>query len=189
MGRLIYALNVSLDGYVETPEHSLDWAVVDDELHTWFNDQARELDASLYGRRMYELMAAYWPTAQADPQATDTERDFGRIWVATPKIVFSSTLDSVDENSRLVRGDVGEELERVRSEFSGDLDVGGPTLAASFIRRGLVDEYCLLVHPVAIGAGTPYFPAVDEPLRLRLLEERTFDSGVTLLRYEPLRTG
>lgn len=189
MGRLIYMLNVSLDGFVETPEHSLDWTVVDDELHTWFNDRTRELDASLYGRGLYELMSAHWPTAQADPQATDVEREFGRIWMAMPKIVFSSTLGSVDHNSRLVRGDVGEELERVRSEFSGDLDVGGATLAASFIRRGLVDEYHLLVHPVAIGAGTPYFPAIDEPLRLRLLEEHTFGSGVKLLRYEPLRTG
>lgn len=96
MGRLIFTLNVSLDGYVETPDRSLDWTTVDDELHSWFNDRARALDVSLYGRRLYELMAGYWPNAESDPDATGPMREFGRIWLATPKIVFSKTLDSVD---------------------------------------------------------------------------------------------
>ncbi|HEX2221439.1 MAG TPA: dihydrofolate reductase family protein [Candidatus Limnocylindria bacterium] len=183
MGRLIYAMNVSLDGYVETPDRDLDWASIDDELHTWFNDWTRELDASLYGRRMYELMAGYWPTAEADPSATPAMLEFARIWKAMPKIVFSSTLTSVDWNSRLVRGDVGEELARLRHEFDGDLDVGGATLASAFIRRGLVDEYRLLVHPVILGAGRPFFPKLDTPIRLRLNETRRFESGVMYVSY------
>ena len=138
-------------------------------MHTWFNDQARELAASLYGRRMYELMSSYWPTGATDPDATEPMRDFARIWAATPKIVFSSSLDSVDYNSRLVRGDIAEELARVRKEFDGDMDVSGATLAASFIRRGLVDEYRLLVHPVVLGAGTRFFPEVASPIPLRRL--------------------
>ena len=84
MGRLIYSLNVSLDGFVETVDRRLDWATVDDELHAWFNDQARSLDASHYGRRMWELMAGYWPTAESDPAATKATREFARIWRATP---------------------------------------------------------------------------------------------------------
>jgi dihydrofolate reductase len=183
MGKLIYLLNVSLDGYVETPDHSLDWTIVDDELHTWFNDQERGHEASLYGRRLYELMSAYWPTAETDPAATEPMREFARIWNATPKVVFSTTLDRVDQNSRLVRGDVGEELARLRTEFAGDLNVGGATLASSFIRRGLVDEYRMVVHPVVLGAGTPFFPPLETPIRLRLTESRTFESGVTYLRY------
>ena len=183
MGKLIYSLNVSLDGYVETPDHRLDWANVDDELHQWFNDRARELDASLYGRRMYELMADYWPTADSDPSAAATEREFAQIWLATPKIVFSSTLEHVDWNSRLVRGGIEEELARLRPEFAGDMDVGGPTLAASFIRRGLIDEYRLLVHPVVLGSGTPFFPSLDSPIPLRLTETRVFGSGVTYIGY------
>jgi dihydrofolate reductase len=183
MGKLIYSMNVSLDGYVETPEHSLDWANVDEELHSWFNDRAREVDASLYGRRMYELMAGYWPTAETDPSATPAMREFARIWNPMPKIVFSSTLTTVDWNSRLVRGDVGAELARLRTEFDGDLDVSGATLAAEFIRRGLVEEYQLLVHPVVLGAGTPFFPELDSPIPLRLTETRTFESGVTYLGY------
>ena len=184
MGKLIYCLNVSLDGFIETPDKSLAWGKVDDELHTWFNDDLREVEASLYGRRLYELMAGYWPTAGSDPEATETERDFGRIWLETPKIVFSTTLPSVDFNSRLVRGDVGDQLARLRTEFQGDLEVAGPNLASQFVRRGLVDEYRLMVHPVVLGAGTPFFPPLDAPIDLELTETRTFASGVTLLRYE-----
>ena len=86
MGKLIYTLNVSLDGYIETPDHGLDWANVDDELHSWFNDELRTIDASLYGRRLYEVMAAYWPTGETDPDSTETTREFARIWNADPKV-------------------------------------------------------------------------------------------------------
>jgi dihydrofolate reductase len=186
MGKLIYSMNVSLDGYVETPDHDLDWTNVDDELHTWWNDQVRAADAFLYGRRLYEVMAAYWPTAGSDPAATEPMLDFARIWNPKPKVVFSSTLESVDWNSRLVSGDVSQELARLRTEFHGDLDVGGPTLAAEFIRRGLIDEYRLLVHPVILGAGTPFFPELNTPIRLRLTESQRFGSGVLYLGYAPL---
>lgn len=187
MGRLIYLLNVSLDGFVETPDHSTDWTAVDDELLTWFNDRTRELDASIYGRRLYEVMAAYWPTGESDPAATEPMREFARVWNAMPKVVFSTTLSSVEWNSRLVRGDVADELGRLRQEFQGDLGVGGATLAAEFIRRGLVDEYWLVVHPVVLGAGTPFFPPLDGPIPLRLIESRTFRSGVVYLGYEAVR--
>ena len=187
MGKLIYALNVSLDGYVESPAGSLDWANVDEEVHSWFNDRARDLDASLYGRRMYEVMAGYWPTAESDPDATPVELDFARIWNATPKIVFSSSLDSVIGNSRLVRGDVGEELVRLRQEFDGDFEVGGPTLASEFIKRGLVDEFQLIVHPVVLGGGKPFFPKLDVPIPLRLTETKTFESGVVFYGYSANR--
>lgn len=183
MGRLIYLMNVSLDGFVETPDHSLDWASVDDELHSWFNDQTRSVDATLYGRRMWEVMGGYWPKAEEDPSATDVMREYARIWNPMPKFVFSNSLDHVDHDARLVRGDVGEVLDDVRREFDGDLDVSGPTLAAQFVQRGLVDEYQLVVHAVTLGAGTPYWPKLDAPLRLRLTETRTFGSGAVLLRY------
>jgi dihydrofolate reductase len=185
MGKLIYLLNVSLDGYIETPEHSLDWTTVDEELHTWFNDQTRALDASLYGRRLYELMADYWPTGEDDPSATDAMREFARIWKRMPKIVFSRSLEHVDHNSRLVRGDVEAVLLDLRREFPGDMAVGGPDLAGQFVRRGLVDEYRLVIHPVVLGAGTPFWPELDTPLRLRVVERHTFGSGVEVRTYVP----
>jgi dihydrofolate reductase len=183
MGRLIYLMNVSLDGYIETPDRSLDWTAVDEELLTWFNDQASGTDAFLYGRRLYEVMAAYWPTAESDPAATDAMLGFARIWNAKPRIVFSSTLAAVDPGSRLVRGDAVAELMRLRAEFDGELSVGGPALASAFIRHGLVDEYRVVVHPVILGAGTPFFPKLETPIRLRLTETRRFESGAVYLGY------
>lgn len=183
MGRLIYLLNVSLDGFVETPDHSLDWSSVDDELHSWFNEQERTTDASLYGRGLWETMSAYWPTAESDPSATETMKEYARLWADTPKIVFSSTLDAVEGNARLVRGDIADELAKLRQEFDGDLAVGGATLASAFIRAGLVDEYRLVVHPVVIGQGTPYFPKLDRQLQLKPIESKRFESGVLYLAY------
>jgi dihydrofolate reductase len=185
MGKLIYMFNVSLDGFVETPDHSLEWATIDEEIHGWFNEQTRAVDAELYGRRLYEVMAAYWPTAADDPAITDVELDFARAWNAVPKVVFSTTLDHVDHNSRLVRGDVGAVLEDLRREFDGDLGVGGPNLAGQFVRRGLVDEYRLVVHPVVLGAGTPFFPALDAPLPLRQTDQHRFAAGVEVRTYVP----
>jgi dihydrofolate reductase len=183
MGKVIYSMNVSLDGYVETPDHSLDWALVDDDLHGWWNEQMRRADAVVWGRRIFELMAAYWPTAPSDPEATPAMLEFARIVNPKPKVVFSTTLREVGWNGRLASGDVGEALARLRNEFEGDLDVAGPRLAHQFVRRGLVDEYRLMVHPVILGAGTPFFPRLDAPLRLRQTEVHRFASGVVLLGY------
>ena len=187
MGRLIYLMNVSLDGFVETPERSLDCATVDDEIHSWFNDRERESEVDLYGRRLWEVMAAYWPTGESDPDSPETMREFARIWNAKQKIVFSTELESVGHGARLARGDVGDELAKLRQEFSGDMEVGGPTLAAQFIERGLVDVYQLVVHPVILGAGRPFFSTLASRINLRQTESRTFASGVTYLGYEVVR--
>ena len=184
MGKLIYGMSVSLDGFVETPSRSLDWVRVDEELHSFFNEQGRALSASLYGRRMYELMAGYWPTAGDDPTATPAELEWAAIWKDTPKIVFSNTLESVAWNSRLVRADPVEEVTRLKAQAGFDMDVGGPTLAAPLIRAGLVDEFRLFVQPVVLGAGTRFFPGLVDRVDVELVETRTFGSGVVYLRYE-----
>ena len=185
MGKLVYLMNVSLDGYVETLDHSLDWSVHDEEVLGWFNDQTRTTDAMLYGSRLYRLMNAYWPTAESDPGVTAAMVEYARLWNATPKIVFSSSLSKVGPNARLVRtDDVAAELARLRTEFEGELSVGGPTLASQFIARGLVDEYRLVVHPVILGAGKPFFPGLEAPLGLRLRETHAFRSGVFYAGYE-----
>jgi dihydrofolate reductase len=140
----------------------------------------------LYGRGMYELMSGYWPTAESDPSATPVEVEFAGIWTTKPKIVFSRTLSAVGWNSRLVRDDAVEEVARLKAQGL-DMDVGGPTLASAIIQAGLVDEYRLALHPVVLGGGTPFFPPSVDRLDLRLLEARTFRSGVVYLRYETVR--
>ncbi len=187
MGKVVYLMNVSVDGYVETPDRSLDWSTVDDETYAWFVDQTRKTDVSVYGRRLWEVMAAHWPTGEADPASTELMREFARAWNATPKVVFSHELESVEHGARLVRGDVGEELAKLQHEFDGEIAVGGPTLAGQFIERGLIDEYRLVVHPVVLGAGTPFFPPGVSRFDLRLIETRAFASGVMYLGYEAVR--
>jgi dihydrofolate reductase len=188
MTRLTYAMNVSLDGYVAAPDGSLDWTIIDEEIHGWWNDRIREASAYLYGRRTWEVMAPYWPTAeQTNPDITPVERDFARIWTAAPKVVFSSTLDSVDWNARLERGRIEDVIDGIRREFDGDLDVAGPTLAAPLIRRGRIDVYRVVVHPVILGGGLPFFPDLERPIGLRLIETHRFESGAVYLGYEATR--
>jgi dihydrofolate reductase len=184
MRKVIYSMGVSLDGFIEGPNRELDWSTPDEELHSFWNDQAREIGTSLYGRRMYELMADFWPTADEDPSAPDYLVEFARIWKDTPKIVFSTTLDKVDWNSRLVTDNIAEEVTKLKAQPGKDIDVGGATLASTLIRLGLIDEYRPVVHPVLLGGGTPFFPALDNAISLRLVETRRFGSGVVYLRYQ-----
>lgn len=185
-GRVHYALSTSLDGFAADPDGGLGWVSVTEEIHAAFNDESRAVGTSLYGRRMYELMAGYWPTADADPGATPAEVEFARIWRATPKVVFSRTLASVEHNSRLVRDDAVAEVARLKAEGLV-MDVSGPTLAGSLLAAGLVDDVSVFVNPVVLGAGLRFFPALDAPVGLRLVGTQTFDSGVVRLRYEVTR--
>lgn len=185
MRKIIYSLSVSLDGFVEDAQKSLDWVHIDEKIHAFFNDQSRGLDAFLYGRTMYELMSAYWPTADENPDAHAIEVDFSGIWKRVPKLVFSDTLDHVEWNSRLLRrDDLAKTAQTLKAEPGNDLGVGGPTLAGALIRLGLVDEFHLMVNPVVLGRGTPYFPPLDHKIPLQLVETRPFSGGVMLLRYQ-----
>jgi dihydrofolate reductase len=184
MGRLIYAMNVSLDGRIATADGGLDWATVDDELHAWFNEQARGISLSLYGRRMYELMAGYWPTAAQDPDTNDVMREYAGIWARTPKVVFSRTLDRVMEGCRLISGDAPTIVRELLQEQVGDVDVSGADLAGQLIAADLVDRYQLVVHPVVLGEGPTFWPVgLDVPRPLRQLATRTFTGGAILLEY------
>lgn len=174
---------VSLDGYIEPVEPAVDWGIVDEPIHRFAGDQFAELDASLYGRKLYEVMS-FWDTAEEQPDLPDYIRDFARMYTAQPKVVFSTTLDSVGPNSRLVREGAVEEVKRLKSEDGGPLGVAGPTLASSMIREGLVDEYRLIVHPVVLGGGKPFFPLGMPIADLKLLETKTFPAGHVYLRYE-----
>jgi dihydrofolate reductase len=184
MRKLIYFTVISLDGFIARPGGELDWVLVDEELHKYLNDQQSELGAYLYGRRMYELMAAAWPPLDTDPSAPDYIAEFARLWKRMPKIVFSETLTDVAWNSRLVRGDAAAEVRRLKAEPGKDLEVGGAGLAGSLIKMGLVDEYRLFVQPAVLGAGLRVFPELRETINLKLVDTRAFASGVVYLRYE-----
>jgi dihydrofolate reductase len=184
MRRIVLAMSVSVDGFMEGPNREIDWHLVDDELHSHFNERLRAMGAFLNGRVTYELMAEFWPTADADPSTTGPMAEFAGIWRDMPKIVYSRTLERADWNTTIVRDVVVEEIMALKAQPGGDLALGGADLAAAFRRHGLIDEYSLYVHPVLIGRGKPLFQEADAKADLRLAETRTFGNGVVLLRYE-----
>jgi dihydrofolate reductase len=183
MRKVIYAPMVSLDGFIERPNQSLDWVIVDEELHSFINDQQGQIDTYLFGRRMYEVMV-YWETADTDPSNPAYVLEFARLWKIILKIVFSKTLEQVQGNARLVRGNIAEEIARLKTQPGKDLAIGGANIASTVMRLGLIDEYWLYVQPVVLGGGTPMFPSLDNKINLRLVETRTFGSGVVMLRYQ-----
>jgi dihydrofolate reductase len=182
MPKLIYSMGVSLDGFIAGPDGEIDWTAPDEELHRFHNEQARELGAHFCGRRLYETMV-YWETADENPSLDEVELEFARIWQNLPKIVFSTTLETVEGNARLAVGGVADVVAKLKSQPGKDLAVGGAGLASSFAELGLIDEYRLFVSPVVLGGGTPYFPALSEKVDLELVETRTFRSRVVHLRY------
>jgi dihydrofolate reductase len=184
MRKIILMMSVSLDGFFEGPNRDLHWHLVDDELHSHFNEQLATMSVFLDGRVTYELMAGYWPTADADPSSSGPMAEFARIWRDMPKIVFSRTLERADWNTTVVRELVPEEIMKLTAEPGGDMVIGGAGLAAGFMRHDLVDEFRIYVHPVLIGQGRPLFRPSDAKVDLRLVETRRFGNGVVLLRYQ-----
>ena len=176
-------LSVSVDGFFEGPNREIDWHIVDDELHRHVNEVLRDAGAFLSGRITHELMVSVWPTADQDPASTPPMVEFAGIWKEKPKFVYSKTLDHADWNTTIVRDVVPAEVQALKERFDGDLILGGPDLARRFRELDLIDEYRLYVHPVLIGTGKPYLWPSDHRTKLRLVQTRTFGTGVVLLHY------
>ncbi|WP_328889541.1 dihydrofolate reductase family protein [Streptomyces sp. NBC_00316] len=183
MRKIILMMSVSLDGFIEGPGRTIDWHRVDDELHQHFNDELRAMGGFLSGRVTHELMAGFWPTADADPSHAGPVAEFAGIWRDMPKLVFSRTLERADWNTTVVRDVVPGEIMALKAQPGGDLSLGGAELAVAFRKHDLIDEYRVYVHPVLIGRGKPLFLPADAKSDLRLAGTRSFGNGVVLLRY------
>ncbi len=185
MARLIYSAIASLDGYTADKEGKFDWAAPDQEVHTFANDLVRPIGTHLYGRRMYETMV-YWETAHTLPLQQAFENDFAAVWQAADKIVYSKTLRAVSSaRTRIEQHFDPEAVRQMKSTAERDISVSGPNLAAQAIQAGLVDEFHLFVMPVVVGGGTRSLPD-NVRLKLELLHQRRFASGVVYLRYRTL---
>jgi dihydrofolate reductase len=180
---LVYSVIASLDGYTADAEGKFDWAEPDEEVFAFVNDQERGFGTYLYGRRMYETMRS-WETLPLAGQSP-VMREFAEIWRAADKIVYSGTLRTASTARTRIESRFDPEAVRALKE-NGDVSVGGPGLAASAVRAGLVDEYRLFVTPVAVGGGTAVFP---DGVRagLDLLDQHRFAGGVVYLRYRSQR--
>jgi dihydrofolate reductase len=185
MAKLIYSSIASLDGYVADVDGQFDWAAPDNELHDYVNEIERPIGTYLYGRRMYDVMAAWETTPTAADQPSST-RDFARIWQAADKIVYSTTLGAAPtRRTRIERVFDPDTVRRLKADSAADLTVGGPGLAGHAIRAGLVDEYHLFLVPVVVGGGTAALPS-EVRVRLELLDEHRFGNGVVHLHYRQL---
>ncbi len=182
MGKLIYSMITSLDGYAEAAEGDLGAGAEVEEVHTFIGDIFRPVRTFLYGRRMYETMV-FWETAHTLPDVPPHILQYARDWQAAEKIVYSTTLESVSSGrTRIERTFDPDAVRRLKAESGSDLSVDGPNLAAQAITAGLVDEYHLFITTSVVGGGKRFFPD-GVRLDLELVEERAFASGLIYARY------
>jgi len=187
MRRVLFFMMVSTNGFYERGPWGIDWHVVDREFNEFAVAQLRSADTLLFGRKTFEGMARYWPT----PEAIAEDREVAELMNTSQKIVFSRSLEQSDwSNTRVVKGDAVTELRRLKAGPGGDmLLLGSSDLATSLAPSDLIDEYRLMVAPVALPAGKAVLQGLGTDLRLRLEEVRPFASGNVLLRYSPRREG
>jgi len=182
MRKIIYWVHVSLDGHIAGPDGEFDWPVFGPELARFSHEENDRVDTFLYGRAVWEVMSGYWPTADEN---TDDEhaRYFAPIWRATPKVVFSTTLEKADWNTTVVGGDLASAVADLKALPGKDMQLtGGAGVAKALADLDLIDEYQVVVHPVVLGGGKQLFPLADR-FTLKLVETRTFDGATVLLRY------
>lgn len=187
MGKIVWMMGTSLDGYMEGPGREIDWHQVDEEMHLHFNEYIGGLAGILSGRVTWELMTDYWPAAARDPELPGWARDFADIWVKAPKVVYSRSLPAgpAAYGSTVVPEIVPAEVERLKA--AGDLVVGGADVGNAFYAAGLVDVVRVYVHPVLVGTGKPMFAHEGRafaPEYMTLRESRVFGNGVVLLNYD-----
>jgi dihydrofolate reductase len=183
MGKVVYSMLMSLDGYIARPDGEIGLPVPEDALHEHFNEAMRRTAVSLNGRRMYEMMS-YWDSPGEVFDGSQVELGFAHAWQATPKIVFSRTLKEVGPNARLADAPLETVARSLKAEVEGEIAVSGADLAGQLAVAGLIDEYQLYLQPVVLGGGRPYF-AHGLALNLELLGTERLTQGTTLLRYAP----
>ncbi|MBI1188121.1 MAG: dihydrofolate reductase [Alphaproteobacteria bacterium] len=175
MATLVFGMNMSLDGYVDHDKFAPDPA-----LFHYFIEQTRNTAGSIYGRGLYEVMR-YW---DEDDSAWDAPlRAFADAWRRMPKWVVSRSLKEVGPNATLLGDDVEAAVRRLKTDVDGEIEVGGPKLAASLTTLGLIDRYHIFLHPVVLGGGAPFF--VDAPPPLRLVGHDAIGENALRLTYVP----
>ncbi|MFW0786549.1 dihydrofolate reductase family protein [Gordonia sp. CPCC 206044] len=184
MRKLIHSVHISLDGMIEGPNGEFDWPAMGPELSAHSFELVERVDTFLYGRRVWEMMAGYWPDVES---ISDDPHDlrFAPVWRSTPKVVFSRTLTDPGHGARVIDGEhLVDEVTALKSEPGKDLVLmGGAEIAGVLTEHGLVDEHDVVVHPVVLGGGKRLFAGVPDRFDLELVETRTFDSRAVLLHY------
>ena len=185
MRKIILCNMMTLDGYFEGLDQNIDWHQVDEEFNSFSEDQINNVDAILFGRKTYDLMESYWTTAEA----LTNDPIIANLMNAKAKIVFSRTMTKAGwNNTWLIKDNILSEIEELKRKPGKDLIIfGSANLASTFMQLDLIDEYRIVINPVILGQGNPLFKTSTEPLNLKLIKTKTFNSGNVLLYYEPNR--
>lgn len=183
MRKLLISQMVSLDGLFSGPNGELDWHMVDEDFNEFAIDQLNQVDTLIFGRVTYGWMAGYWPT----PVATTDDPVVAGKMNELSKIVFSKTLDKTEwNNSRIVKGDLAQEIAKLKGQPGKDMVVfGSGQITSALAQLGLIDEYRIFVCPLVLGNGVPLFKGVTKRLDLKLLRSKAFRSGVIMSCYAP----
>jgi dihydrofolate reductase len=181
MRKLIFAINVTLDGCVDHTK-----GLADDETHEYFTQLLREVDLLVFGRKTYQLMVPFWPEVAKNQSMTKASNEFARTFDSCNKVVFSQTIARAeDKNTRIVRTNLHDEILRLKQEQGKPILVGGVSVPSQLIELGLVDEYRFVISPIVAGEGRRLLEGVSlqEISRLKLVGSKIFSSGCVALRY------
>jgi dihydrofolate reductase len=188
MRKVLLSNLVTLDGFFAGPKGELDWHIVDEEFNQYAIDLLSKVDALLFGRVTYQLMADYWPAAATNPATPKSDLEIADKMNNLPKIVFSKTLQKVEwKNTRLVKENIAEEISKIKEQPGKDMVIfGSGSIVSTFMQLGLIDEYRIIVNPVVLGNGKPLFKGINDKQNLKLVKTRVFGSGVVILYYQPM---
>ena len=181
MRKLIYAINVTIDGCCDHTK-----GIVDEKILDYYTQLVRDVGLFVYGRKTYQLMVPYWPDVAKNPSSTRADADFAQAFDSKNKVVFSRSLDKVEDGkARIAHGNLRDEILKLKEEPGGDILAGGVDIPSQLMALGLVDEYRVVVMPVVAGKGRRLLEDVSLPemQRLKLVDSKLFDSGCVALRY------
>jgi dihydrofolate reductase len=185
MRSLVFFMHASLDGFVAGTKGEMNWITVDDEIFDFVKTMTDQADTALYGRVTYQMMEAYWPTAADQPNASKHDKEHAVWYKNVSKVVLSTTLAETGlTNTKVYRDNLLENITRLKQQSGKDILIfGSPRASHSLLQKGLIDEFRVFVNPVLLGQGIPLFKNIPDLTRLKLLESKTFASGVVALHY------
>jgi len=186
MRKIVLFMHTTLDGFAAGPSGEMDWIHVDDEIFDYAGDQTDDADAALYGRVTYQMMDAYWPTAADQPGASKHDLKHSQWYKTVDKIVLSRTLDGNNlKRTTVIKENVYEQLTRIKGRPGKNILIfGSPTAVRSLLKENLIDEFWFFVNPIVLGKGMSFFDGAYERLKLKLVSNHVFSSGVVCLQYK-----
>ncbi|MCW3071253.1 MAG: dihydrofolate reductase [Bacteroidetes bacterium] len=186
MRNLIFFMHTSLDGFVAGPKGEMNWINVDEEIFDFVGAMTDRADTALYGRVTYEMMQSYWPTAGEQPNASKHDKEHSAWYNKVSKIVLSKTISEKGlDNTTVISDQLKDNINKIKKQEGKNILIfGSPAASNSLLSLGLIDEFWLFVNPILLGQGKPLFKDINENIKLKLIETKTFSCGVIALHYE-----